>query len=206
MATSIIIFATADATIGDGTNANTNFGSLSTVKVGTVNTGTAQHFRGVYRFSLATVPSGALVVDAGITLNANGSQFIGNPAFQSYRVTQPAWTETGVTWNRYDGATVWATSGGDYSPSNPGVATLSSTADDMSLSSMATQVTAAIDAGSTAIDVLVIGPEGNIATTVFIGDARTGGTPPILQVAYELREPLFGWTAPKRYREWSVQQ
>src|SRR5262249_4200212 len=29
------------------------------------------------------------------------------------RVTQPGWTETGATWNRYDGITPWTTPGGD---------------------------------------------------------------------------------------------
>jgi hypothetical protein len=31
-----------------------------------------------------------------------------------YRITQPAWTELGATWNKYDGTNPWAVAGGDY--------------------------------------------------------------------------------------------
>jgi hypothetical protein len=37
------------------------------------------------------------------------------------RCTRPAaWTELGVTWNKYDGATAWTTAGGDYDTVTPG--------------------------------------------------------------------------------------
>lgn len=37
-----------------------------------------------------------------------------------YRCTRPSqWTETGVTWNKYDGTNAWTTAGGDYDGSTP---------------------------------------------------------------------------------------
>ena len=58
---------------------------------------------------------GATINSASLTLHAT-DLYGGNPngeAMSIYRLTK-AWTEMGVTWNRYDGATAWATAGGDY--------------------------------------------------------------------------------------------
>lgn len=75
------------------------------------------------------VPVGATLNSAALTLHVT-NPYGGNPTGETmsiYRLTQ-AWTEMGVTWNRYNGANSWATGGGDYdgtvrasSTANPGV-------------------------------------------------------------------------------------
>ena len=83
--------------------------------------------RSLLRFDLSGVPAGATITSAVLTLTAT-DLFGGNPgeAMSVYRLTQ-LWTEGGVTWNRYDGVTPWATAGGDFdgtvwasSTANPG--------------------------------------------------------------------------------------
>lgn len=71
--------------------------------------------RSLLRFDLSGVPAGATVTAAVLTLTATDT-YGGNPSAESmniYRLTQ-SWTEGGVTWNRYDGVSPWASGGGDY--------------------------------------------------------------------------------------------
>ena len=71
--------------------------------------------RSLLRFDLSSLPSGSTVTSALLTLTAT-DLYGGNPGAESmnvYRLTQ-SWTEGGVTWNRYDGASPWGAAGGDY--------------------------------------------------------------------------------------------
>lgn len=45
-------------------------------------------------------------------------------AVNVYKLTQPAWTEAGVTWNRYDGGNLWTVAGGDYNAGISGSGTI----------------------------------------------------------------------------------
>lgn len=85
--------------------------------------------RSLLRFDFASLPTGSTLNAASLTVTVSGT-YGGNPNAESmnvHRLTQ-AWTEGGVTWNRYDGTTNWAAAGGDYdgtvratSTANPGV-------------------------------------------------------------------------------------
>lgn len=71
--------------------------------------------RSLLRFDLNSLPPGAALNSANLVLTVS-NPYGGNPNAESmnvYRLTQ-AWTEGGVTWNKYDGAVTWATAGGDY--------------------------------------------------------------------------------------------
>lgn len=54
----------------------------------------------------ATINNASFVVKCRTTI-------VGAATIDVHRLTQ-AWTRLGVTWNRYDGITSWATVGGDY--------------------------------------------------------------------------------------------
>ncbi len=61
------------------------------------------------------VPVNATINSASLTLHAT-DLYGGNPNGETmsiYRLTQ-AWTEGGVTWNRYDGTNPWTSGGGDF--------------------------------------------------------------------------------------------
>jgi fibronectin-binding autotransporter adhesin len=72
--------------------------------------------RSLIQFDFATLPVGASVTQATLTLTASSNVYGGNPNAETmsvYRLTQ-AWTEGGATWNRFDGASTWVAAGGDY--------------------------------------------------------------------------------------------
>jgi hypothetical protein len=73
---------------------------------------TADARRILIEFNLSGIPSNARITSANLKLyvTAKGS---GDPVTNVYRLTQ-SWTESGVTWNKYDGTNNWATAGGDY--------------------------------------------------------------------------------------------
>ena len=71
--------------------------------------------RSLLRFDFSQLPAGSSITSSNLNLTVTGN-YGGNPnaeAMNAYRLTQ-AWTEGGVTWNKYDGTTAWATAGGDY--------------------------------------------------------------------------------------------
>src|SRR5262249_21225369 len=89
-------------------NSDSNWGTLPRAWVGT-DERNAQ--RPLMRFTLGGAPAGATVLACTLTVQAD---VVEAPlAGHVFRVTQPGWTETGATWNRYDGITPWATPGGD---------------------------------------------------------------------------------------------
>lgn len=71
-----------------------------------------------------------------------------------YRVTQ-AWTEAGVTWNKYNGVTNWAAAGGDYAEWATALDFTSSTASCRMEIDVTVQVKAAIDSYSRLFDILI---------------------------------------------------
>lgn len=71
--------------------------------------------RSLLRFDFGALPTGSSLNAANLVLTVS-NPYGGNPNAESmnvHRLTQ-AWTEGGVTWNRYDGTNAWASGGGDY--------------------------------------------------------------------------------------------
>jgi len=103
------IIASADAYItGVGPNFNSGAQSQMTLEETNIR-------RGVINFDLSGIPAYASISNATLQVYATDNSV---PATQFnvsiYALTNPAWTEMGVTWNKYDGINYWATAGGDY--------------------------------------------------------------------------------------------
>jgi hypothetical protein len=89
-------------------NSDSNWGTLSRAWVGTDEHNTQ---RPLVRFTLGAAPAGTTALACTLTVQAD---VVEAPLpGHVWRVTQPGWTETGATWNRYDGISAWATPGGD---------------------------------------------------------------------------------------------
>jgi hypothetical protein len=96
-----------DTYLTSPTNPDANWGTLPRAWLGT-DEGNAQ--RPLLRFMLAGAPAGATVL--GCTLTVHADRVDAPLPGHVWRVTQPAWTEKGATWKRYDGTTPWTTPGG----------------------------------------------------------------------------------------------
>jgi hypothetical protein len=89
-------------------NSDSNWGTLARAWTGT-DERNAQ--RPLLRFTLGGAPAGATVLTCTLIVQADDVE--APLPGHVWRVTQPGWTETGATWNRYDGTRTWATPGGD---------------------------------------------------------------------------------------------
>jgi|UPI0004868AD1 fibronectin-binding autotransporter adhesin len=145
--------------------------------------------RSLIQFDFSSLPVGATVTGATLTLTASSNVYGGNPngeAMSVYRLTQ-AWTEGGVTWNNYDGTNAWAAAGGDFA----GTAYASSTANPSSGQTISWDVTSLanewhtgaqannglmiINSGNTNGMHFVSSENGNVAARPFL--ATTFSTP-----------------------------
>jgi hypothetical protein len=72
----------------------------------------SQNYRALMHWTIPPEISSAEVYKAILCLG--GLDAFAAAEAKVYRITQPAWTEMGATWNKYDGVTNWATMGGDY--------------------------------------------------------------------------------------------
>jgi hypothetical protein len=110
-----------DATLGVDTyvssvGATINFDAEIVLRAGTdkFSKSSIAYVRPLLRFDLSGVPAGSVIHSATLTLYPANGILSGGGTFNLYRLTQPAWTESGATWNTYDGAQAWNTAGGDY--------------------------------------------------------------------------------------------
>jgi RHS repeat-associated protein len=85
--------------------------SSSELRVGYDSTHQENH--ALLEFSLSSLPTAAVVLDAKLGLYVQAHSTTSAKAVGVYRVTKP-WT-TSATWNTYDGTHSWGTAGGDYS-------------------------------------------------------------------------------------------
>lgn len=92
----------------------TNFGTSTAMAI-TWASGTTLIRRGLIRFDLSAIPAGSAISAAALTFNhADPTGDATGKALELHRITQPAWTELGSTWNTYDGTNNWASAGGDF--------------------------------------------------------------------------------------------
>ncbi|GEM_PF-2230003 len=96
---------------------NNNWGAYNTLAIGQVGVGT---YRGLIKFDLSSIPSGALVSAATLSLYCLADASTNARTFRVFRQKR-AWTEgtgsgsatgDGATWDTYDGSQAWQTAGG----------------------------------------------------------------------------------------------
>ena len=73
--------------------------------------GGAQVARGLLKFDLSAIPSSAVVASATLSLWITTDYATNTRIYRIFRQKR-AWTETGSTWNKYDGTNNWQTAGG----------------------------------------------------------------------------------------------
>lgn len=102
----------------DGSNKNTNNGENDNMAIGFTS---SQPRRPIINFTLSS-GSGTI---SSIKLYCYQSTSVQTNNVNAHALTRTNWTETGSTWNKYDGTNNWTTAGGDYNSSIIDVATLS---------------------------------------------------------------------------------
>jgi len=99
---------------------NTNYGTSTAIL--TVGGYDSLFAHSLLNFNFTSLPAGATIT--GATLNLYYYAYVtNNPVgntLWAYEINTPGyfWTETGSTWNKYDGTNAWLTAGGDYTTTN----------------------------------------------------------------------------------------
>lgn len=179
-----------DTHIIDGSYSNLNYGTSTQAPIGHQHVlGVDVNCRGLYRFSLAELPSGSTVTSATLTLYITGGTFTDHSEFYCKLLGRTDWVESQATWNIYKTGSNWTTAGGDI---QAGVSTITSYVDtvDTEISfSIGSLVTAAIGLGRTNVDLVVssinsmpILPEYDQFTNVYSSDETTAALRPKLVI------------------------
>lgn len=98
---------------------DTNYGSATTIICGWISTAES---RGIFRCDLSSITPPVVVQAATIAfLESNYNDGVSDAYIQA--IVANLFTELGVTWNKYDGASAWTAPGGDLaaSPAQSGV-------------------------------------------------------------------------------------
>ncbi len=91
-------------------NSTTNYGTATTIYVAK-DGGSGDYNVGLLKFDASIIPSGVSLISATLSLYLYAEAFLtysSSVDFQVYRLTETGWTETGVTWDKYDGSTNWS--------------------------------------------------------------------------------------------------
>lgn len=105
-----------------GVQTGTNFGGSTQIIHGLVYSGGTklQWRRGIVNFDVSAL-SGAIITSAKLVREVLSVSGAGGVGARLSRCTRPAqWTESGVTWNMYDGVNLWTVGGGDLDDDAPG--------------------------------------------------------------------------------------
>ena len=98
--------------------ATTNYGSISTVAQGWLTGKGAARANAILEFDISSL-IGVTLSTAQLEVYVGAPELSGPVTRYCERMIRPtgytggAWTEAGVTWNKYDGTTDWSTAGGD---------------------------------------------------------------------------------------------
>jgi hypothetical protein len=194
--------ASRDATIRSGaatSNDNTTAIRMSRDAAGT------DFYRALFVFDVSSIPREASISTATLSLTVTSGTYGGVATFSVDRLTNSDWTETGVTWNKYDGTNDWTTPGGDYTATGEvtddgggGPAAIS-----LTVTGMESLVSDAVINRSGLLNI-IIRLETVGADNSWIGrSSEAVGNTPELAVIYETRLPSLMWQARKRYLQWS---
>lgn len=104
-----------DATEGkdapiENTSPTSNFGTNTSLGVGEHAT-LALIDRSLLQFDISAIPAGATINSATLSIWRFFDRSLNARTLRFYRLKR-AWTEGGVTWNKYDGVSDWQTAGG----------------------------------------------------------------------------------------------
>ncbi|MBN2753229.1 MAG: DNRLRE domain-containing protein [Candidatus Goldbacteria bacterium] len=99
-----------DARIWSDTEQNSNYGGDTYLQLGRTSGGELK--RGLMKFDNLTIPTGAVVTDAYLTVYVNNI-LSGVRDFALYELNAD-WIENQATWNVYSTANSWASPGGDF--------------------------------------------------------------------------------------------
>ena len=66
--------------------------------------------RGLIKFDLSSIPAGAIIVSATLSLFITADRSNNARTYKAFRLLRN-WGETTVTWNKYDGTNNWGTAG-----------------------------------------------------------------------------------------------
>ncbi len=104
------IQASADSYMNEGAK-DTNYGGQTYIEVSSKPSAWG-NARGILKFDLSSIPSGSTITSVTLSLYLYSTRGY-DRTYCIHKVTKN-WTESGVTWNKYDGTNNWTTSGGDY--------------------------------------------------------------------------------------------
>jgi len=94
---------------------NTNMGTDAALEIQAPEVGYVNVERILLNMDFSALPAGATISSAVLSLFYFARTYdpVGHE-YWVYRLTQTGWTETGSTWNKYDGSTAWTQVGGDF--------------------------------------------------------------------------------------------
>jgi thrombospondin type 3 repeat protein len=114
--TTVQLPASADTYLSQN-SANTNYGTQTSLLVDSDDpAGTGRDKRTLIKFDLSQIPAGATIQSASLKINVT------NASPQQYNIhdLKQNWTETGATWNRYNGSSRWGGAGANSTTSDRG--------------------------------------------------------------------------------------
>ena len=172
--------AGSDTYLMDGSSAEVNFGNAVVIAIGTSQSGKfTNRVRGLVRFDLSAIPLGAAIENATLTLfAATGGSVAGPAQFRAYRLTQPAWTEFGATWNKYNGTNSWSAAGGDYTGEGHDSTTVNSGSENLVFAALATLAADAVANRNGFLHLLFIGPEAGANNPPAVFAVKSNAPPP----------------------------
>jgi hypothetical protein len=176
----------ADATISESA-ADTNFGGLGTLLIGNQFGVVNINSRALLRFDVASLVFQD-VSAATLGLTPTGAGSLSEPGtFFAYRIAQTGWTGGGVTWNKRNGVSNWATAGlgagTDYVTADGDTASVTDENSIVGFLSLAPLVADAL-VRSGKLELLVIGPEDTGDNDFTVVESAEGTIPPTLTVTY----------------------
>jgi hypothetical protein len=107
--TAISLAPSADAQIR-ASSPTSNQGTAGSMSLSCTSGGDRRQ-RSIIKFDLGSIPAGRKITSASLVLT-NSATSSGTMTCYVYRVIRD-WTETGVTWNKFDGVNAWTNPGGD---------------------------------------------------------------------------------------------
>jgi hypothetical protein len=176
--------APSEDTYIDSNNSSTNFGSSTGMTIDKSGGG-AGNQRALLNFDLSSIPAGATINSATLTMEATNID--GPLNIDVYEVLEN-WSEANATWDERDTATSWTTAGGEFN------ATAEATLNTSSTGQHTWDITALvqdwIDGTRVNNGILVGSPDtGTNVTATY--DSSEGSVSPLLQIDYT---PLPGTT------------